>query len=171
MQRKNSYVKNNSSRSGIAMIMAIAVIVIISTLMALAITMSSKTSKQTINLYLYEQAQLLAKSAAEYTLLRISLDNNETDPCHVRFLNFSPDLDGDGNADFYDINVSIHYSYTSYPADKCPDDARFVDSTRFAPVTTPEQNGSVLLDIGVSVNDSTVTTEPIRYFKRTIQKL
>jgi type II secretory pathway pseudopilin PulG len=164
MQRKNSFIKQHSSRSGIAMIMAIAVIVIVSTLMALAISMSSKTSKDTIDLYLYEQSVLLAKSAAEYTLLRISLDNNETNPCNVTSLNFSPDLDGDGTADFYDINVTVKYSYTSYPA-TCP------ASVRFAPVTTPEQNGSVLLDIAVSVDDTTVTTEPIRYFRRTIQKL
>jgi len=156
MQRKNSILKAPSSRSGIAMIMAMAVIVIISTIMALAISMSSKTSKQTIDLYLYEQSALLAKSAAEYTLLRIALDNNVTNPCDVQSLNFTQD--------FYDINVTVKYSYTSYPA-TCP------ATVRFAPVTTPEQNGSVLLDIAVSVDDTTVTTEPIRYFRRTIQKL
>jgi len=164
MQRKNSTLKKNSYRHGIAMIMAITVIVIIATLMALALSMSSKTSKNTLDLYLYEQSVLLAKSAAEYTLLRISLDNNTTNPCNVQSLNFSPDIDGDGNADFYDIDVSVKYSYTNYPA-TCP------ASARFAPVTTPEQNGSVLLDITVSVDDTTVTTEPIRYFRRTIQKL
>jgi type II secretory pathway pseudopilin PulG len=156
MQRKNSFLKTGSSRSGIAMIMAIAVIVIVSTIMALAISMASKTSKQTIDLYLYEQSVLLAKSAAEYTLLRISLDNNATNPCNVQSLNFTQDI--------YDINVSVRYSYTSYPA-TCP------ASVRFAGVATPEQNGSVLLDIAVGVNDTTVTTEPIRYFRRTIQKL
>jgi len=146
-------------KSGMAMIMAIAVIVIISTIMALSIALSSQTTKRTTDVYIYEQAVLLAKSAAEYALLRISLDNNETDPCVVKKLDFKQD--------YYDINISVRYSYTSYPADaaKCP------LTSRFAPVTTDEQNGSVLLDIAVSVNDTNITTEPIKYFRRTIQKL
>jgi type II secretory pathway pseudopilin PulG len=168
MQRKNYTLKNSYKRfkNGMAMIMAIAVIVILATIMGLAISLTSETTKRTTDIYLYEQSVLLAKSAAEYALLRISLDNSPTDPCHVTTLNFSPDIDNDGITDFYDINISIKYSYTSYPSTTlCP------DSVRFAPVTTPEQNGSVLLDIAVSVNDSTVSTEPIRYFRRTIQKL
>ena len=163
MQRKNNIMKKfyTNSKKGMAMIMAIFVIVIVATIMSLAIALNSQTTKRTVNLYIYEQAILLAKSAAEYTLLRISLDNNSTNPCHVKTLNFSPDLDNDGVADYFDINVSVKYSYTNYPSG-CP---------RFAPVTTPEQNGSVLLDITVSVDDPTITTEPIRYFRRTIQKL
>ena len=38
-------------------------------------------------------------------------------------------------------------------------------------VSTEEQNGSVLMDITVSVNDTTITSEPITYFRRSIQKL
>ena len=161
MQREDDIMKQKSSKfkSGIAMIMAIAVIVVIATIMALSIALSSQTNKRTTDVYVYEQAVLLAKSAAEYTLLRISEDNNSTDPCHVNALNFSQD--------YYDINVSVKYSYTNYPTDttKCP------TSVRFAPVTTDEQNGSVLMDISVSVNNNTITSEPIRYFRRTIQKL
>jgi len=167
MQRKNNIMKKfyTNSKKGMAMIMAIFVIVIVATIMSLAIALNSQTTKRTVNLYIYEQAILLAKSAAEYTLLRISLDNNSTNPCHVKTLNFSPDLDNDGVADYFDINVSVKYSYTNYPPTGCP------TAVRFAPVTTPEQNGSVLLDITVSVDDTTITTEPIRYFRRTIQKL
>jgi len=156
MQRKNSFLKVKSSRNGIAIIMAIGAIVIVSTLMMLALSLSSKTSKNTVNLYLYEQSQLIAKSAAEITLLYISLENNASNPCHVTSVNFTEN-------DFYDVNVSVKYSYMNPPS-SC-------NGYTFATVTTEEQNGSVLLDIAVSVNDSTVTTEPIRYFKRTIQKL
>jgi len=156
MQRKNSLLKRKSSKNGIAMIMAVAAIVIISTLLALALSMTAKTSKNTINLYLYEQAQLIAKSAAELTLLYISLENNETNPCHVKSLNFT-------ERNLFDVNVTVKYSYLD-PSPCNPADT-------FATVTTEEQNGSVLLDITVSVDDATVTTEPIRYFKRTIQKL
>ena len=166
MQRKNYTLRTSYRRfrKGMAMIMAIMVIVILATIMGMAISLSSETTKRTTDIYLYEQSVLLAKSAAEYALLRISLDNNVTNPCNVTSLNFSPDIDNDGISDFYDINISIKYSYTNYPA-TCP------ASVQFAQITTPEQNGSVLLDIAVSVNDSTVSTEPIRYFRRTIQKL
>lgn len=152
MQRKNSILK--TSRSGIAMIMAIIAIVIISTIMALAIAMTSQTSKRTTDLYLYEQATLLAKSATEYALLKIAQDG----PCtHANDLNFQQDS-------IYDINISIHYIYTTTAVCSNVSDI-------YTTVETPEQNGSILIDVAVSVNDTTVTTEPIRYVKRTLQKL
>ncbi len=166
MQRKNYILKraHPKFRNAMAMIMAIAFIVIISTIMALALSLSSQTTKRTIDIYLYEQSVLLAKSGAEYALLRISLDNNEKNPCKVTSLNnIRPDIDNDGIPDFYDINISIKYSYKNPPS-SCK-------GKTFATVTTDEQNGSVLMDITVSVNDTSVSTEPIRYFKRTIQKL
>ncbi|MDQ7059831.1 MAG: hypothetical protein Q9M43_01315 [Sulfurimonas sp.] len=166
MQRKN-HLLNKSRRSGIAMIMAIMVIVVISTIMALGLRLSTQTTKSTVDLYVYEQAILLSKSAAEYALLRISQDNNATNPCNVTNLDFKPDMDNDGvvtNADYYDINVSIQYIYTAFPA-TC------AAASQYATVTTPEQNGSVLMDITVSVSDTSITSEPIRYFRRSIQKL
>jgi len=148
MQRKNNILK--SSRNGIAMIMAIAVMVIVATIMALSLSLTSQTSKRTVDLYLYEQSVLLSKSATEYALLRIAQDG----PCsHANDLNFIQDT-------FYDINISIEYIYTAG-----------VCASQYATVVTPEQNGSVLIDVTVSVTDDTVTSEPIRYFRRTIQKL
>ncbi len=161
MQRKNNFLKH--SKNGIAMIMAIVVIVIIATLLTLSISLTSQTSKRSTDVYLYEQAALLAHSAAEYALLKISQNNNSTNPCNISSLNFTPDLDGDGKPDIYDINISILYSYKN-PPENC-------NGKTFATINTAEQNGSVLLDITVSVNDITVASEPIRYFKRTLQKL
>lgn len=151
MQRKNNILNfsHKSARSGMAMIMAIAVIVIFATIMALALALTSQTSQRTTQLYLYEQAVLLSKSATEYALLRIAQEN----PCSYTGDNFTQD-------EFYDINISVQYIYT---ADVC--------INQYLTVTTPEQNGSVLLDVAVSVNDTNVSTEPIRYFRRTIQKL
>jgi len=162
MQRKNNLLRN-SHRNGIAMIMAIAVIVILATIMALALSLSTQTTKRTTDLYVYEQAILLSKSAAEYALLRISHDNTSANPCNVTSLNFSPDVDGDGTADYYDINISIKYVYKNPPV-SC-------DGKTYASVITDEQDGSALMDITVSVNDSSITSEPIRYFRRSIQKL
>jgi len=152
MQRKNSILKN--SRSAIAMLMAIGVIVIIGTIMALSISMTSQTSKRTKDLYIYEQAVLYSKSATEYALLRISRDNNSTNPCTFLGTNFMKD--------YYNINIIARYVYTSIPAG-CP--------ANTIVVTTPDQNGSVILDVAVSVTDTSITSEPIRYFRRTLQKL
>lgn len=133
-----------------AIIMAIAVIVIIGTIMALNMALTAQTTKRTSDLYLYEQTMLLSKSATEYALLRIAQSN----PCAYTGESFTQDS-------FYNIDISVQYIYTAG-----------VCLAQYATVTTPEQNGSVLLDVTVTVpNNINVTTEPIRYFRRTIQKL
>jgi Tfp pilus assembly protein PilX len=155
MQRKNSILSSSSkSRSGMALIMAIAVIVIISTIMALSLSLTANTSKRTTDLYLYEQSVLLSKSATEYAILQIS----QNSPCSYTGGSFTYDT-------LYDINISVSYIYdnTSY----CSANG----GTQYATVQTAEQSGSALIDVTVGVNDSTITTEPIRYFRRSIQKL
>ena len=155
MQRKNSilnsaYFRRSSKhlRAGIAMIMAITVIVIVATLMALSLALTSQTTKRTTDLYLYEQAVLLSKSATEYALLRISQDGACT---HTNDLNFVQDA--------YDINISMKYVYSSPCASS---------TDNYFTITTPESSGIVLMDVTVS---TTAGTEPIAYFKRTLQKL
>jgi len=157
MQRKNNLLKHSSrtkSRKGMAMIMAIMVIVIMTSIMALSLSMTAQTSKRTTDLYLYEQTQLLAKSAVEYALLKIG----QSAPCSYVGESFTQDS-------IYSIDINVEYIYDS--STSC--DAN--GATLYATVTTPEQSGSALIDITVSVNDITVSTEPIRYFRRTIQKL
>ncbi len=152
MQRKNNILR--SARSGMAMIMAIAVIVIIATIMALSISLTSQTTKRTTDVYLYEQSALLAHSAAEYALLRIS----QNPPCTNLDETFTQDT-------LYNITINLRYIYDSNAS--CIANG----GTLYTTVTTPEQNGSVLMDITVDVNNTTVASEPIRYFKRTLQKL
>ncbi|MFA6193161.1 MAG: hypothetical protein WC665_12520 [Sulfurimonas sp.] len=149
MQRKNYLLR----KSAFAMIMAIAVIVIISTIMALSLAMTAETTKRTTDLYLYEQAVLLSKSAAEYALLRISQDG----ACSHNNLNFRQD-------GIYNIDITMKYIYTA--PSPCAD-----INDKYFDIATPEQNGSVLMDITVSVTDENITSEPIRYFRRSIQKL
>ena len=158
MQRKNYILKTNphkngssflKKRSGFAMIMAIIVIVVISGIMALSLSLTAETTKRTVDLYLYEQAILYSKSAAELALLDIA-KNGCTDSKYILF---------DG---IYDANITMRYVYTG-TVGTCTD---------YFNITTPEQNGSVLMDITVSVRaDANVATEPIRYFRRSIQKL
>ncbi len=152
MQRKNNILK--TSRNGIAMIMAISVIVVVATIMALSLALTAQTSKQTTNLYLYEQSVLLSKSATEYTLLLIA----QNPPCSDINTSFVQDS-------IYTIDIGVSYIYNTNA------DCLTNGGTLFTTVTTPSQDGSALIDVTVSVTDSSVTSEPIRYFRRTIQKL
>ncbi|PHQ56906.1 MAG: hypothetical protein COA30_03425 [Sulfurimonas sp.] len=162
MQRKNCILERNSykkSRNGIAMIMAIIVIVIIATILTLSLQLSTQTSKKTVDLYLYEQAALLSHSATEYTMLKIS----QATPCSIDSLDFNY------NGSF-DINASMHY--ISVAGSACDTNAS-IDGTDLATVTYPSSDGAtVIIDIAVSVPKSlNITSEPIKYFRRTIQKL
>jgi len=154
MQRKNNILSLHTfkGRNAMAMIMAITVIVIIATIMALALALTSQTTKRTTDIYLHEQAALYSKAAAELALLDIA-KNGCTDIYNHTF--------GDAGEIKFDANITMQYAYTS-PVAGC---------TQFITINTPEENGSVLMDIAVTLHDSNLTTEPIRYFRRTIQKL
>lgn len=142
---------HKTSRNAIAMIMAISVIVIVATILTLSLMLTTQTTKKTTDIYLYERAVLLSKSATEYALLRISQDG----PCnHTNDLNFPQE-----NL-LYDINITLKYIYTT--PSPC------TTAQTYTTVTTPEQNGSVLMDVTVTTNAG---SEPIRYFRRTLQKL
>ena len=162
MQRKNNILI--SARSGMAMIMAITVIVIMATIMALSISLTSQTTKKIVDTYLYEQSVLLSKSATEYALLQIA----QSPPCSNINTNFLQD-------GFYNIAISVEYIYHDDPATVGIDEAQIPCTANggilYTAVNTPEQNGSAVMDVTVSVTDTTVATEPIRYFRRTIQKL
>ncbi len=134
------------------MIMAITVIVIIATIMALSVALTSQTTKRTTDIYLYEQASLYAKAASEIALLDIA-KNGCQDTNNTIF--------GNAGEIQYDANVTMQYIYTT-PVAGC---------TQYTTISTPEQNGSVVMDIAVTLHDPSITTEPIRYFRRTIQKL
>jgi flagellar basal body-associated protein FliL len=154
MQRKNSILRYSASkkRAGMAMIMAIMVIVIIATIMALALALTSETTKRTTDIYLHEQAALYSKAAAEFALLNIAKNGCSNSYNHT--------FGAAGEIQF-DANVTMQYSYTT-PIAGC---------TQYITINTPAENGSVLMDIAVTLHDSTITSEPIRYFRRTIQKL
>ncbi|QOP46350.1 hypothetical protein [Sulfurimonas paralvinellae] len=154
MQRKNSFLRHSAHkrRSGIAMIMAIMVIVIIATIMALALALTSQTTKRTTDIYLHEQASLYSKAAAELALLNIAKNGCSNNYNHTF---------GDAGEIKYDANVTMQYIYT-VPIGGC---------TQYITIHTPEESGSVMMDIAVTLHDPSITSEPIRYFRRTIQKL
>ena len=160
MQRKNSIINQRAHKPAFAMMMAIGVVVVMATVLALGLMLTAQTTKKTTDLYLYEQAVLEAHSAAEYSLLKIAEDG----PCtHFNDLHFTQD-------GIYDIQIINRFVYTNPLPAGCVNDGSANDNV-YTTVTTPEQNGSVLMDVSVSITNPTVVSEPIRYFKRSLQKL
>ncbi len=147
-----------NQRSGFTLIVAIFLLVALSSMMAIMISYTTQTSSQTKDIYLKEQAQLLAKSATEFALLAISgHDRTATGNC-VNQINatYSPD----SGSKLFDINTTIRYIGLGSIAG-CS------SLNGAGAIATAESNGTVLIDVYVTATD---TNPPIRYHRRTLQK-
>lgn len=159
MQRKNNLLmplKSPTNHNGFAMIIAVIVMITIATIIMFTLSKSTQTVKRTADSYLYEQAELHTKSAIEYALFRIAGEG-----C-INNLNFTLDT-------IYDVNITARYVYTGATTNV----AGTTNCNEYINpyITTNEQNGSVLMDIVISIDSADTGTDPIRYFRRTIQKL
>ena len=167
-ERRNNFrgTNNIGNRSAFAMIMAVGVIIVVATIMLLSLNTTALTSKRTVDTYFYEQAELHTKSAIEYALYTIA-NNGCTDNISLIGANA---IDG-----IYEVNIDMHYSFTGEStATTTTTNAAGNVCDNYTPntaITTNEQNGSVLMDVTVSVPTSVTGAEPIRFFRRTIQKL
>ncbi|WP_373033677.1 type II secretion system protein [Sulfurovum sp.] len=144
-------------RNGFAMIMAIFFMILIATLLSYMLSTTSETAKRTTNVYLNEQAQLLAKSAVEYAILRVSGQDRSGGTCVNSFNAQYPE-----GTPMFDINVSIQYIGFG-GLSGC--------NNYIGTIATPESNGTMLIDVYVSDNASLNLSEPISYHRRTLQKL
>ncbi len=151
-------------RRGVTLIMTIFLLVFLSIATVLMLSLSALTTKLTSDSYLYEQAQLLAKSSAEYTMLAISgHDRNTTALANMDCINSINAQYPDNVNPLFDINISIRYvGFGSSAANNCNS---YIDT-----IFTPETNGTILLDVMVRSNDNLQLNEPIVYHKRTLQK-
>ncbi len=151
------------------MLMAIIVIVIVGTLMALMISMSTTSLKRTANLYLNEQAMLLARSATEYALLAISGTDRTTGCLTSINTTYNPDSSA-GSTPMFTISINIQYIGLSggNANNECLIVENFITN---ANVTAPESKGSALIDVVVETDPTLNIGEPIRYHRRTLQKL
>jgi len=163
-------------RSGMAMIMAIAFLVIIAGMMAVMMNMTSVTTARTEQMYFKEQAQLLAKSATEFAVLAISghnrLGNNTS--CVIRINSQFPV--GGTVAPYFDINTTIRYIGLNAAAGTCAGANNYIP-TPFTPVggvihpIAPESDGTVLIDVYVRDTPGQLNlSNPIAYHRRTLQK-
>ncbi|MCD8477912.1 MAG: type II secretion system protein [Sulfurospirillum sp.] len=144
-------------RSGFSLITAIIFIVLVATLSMLALSFSSFSTKQTSDLFLREQAELLVQSGTEFALLAISgHDINATSNC-INAINAPYPT---AAAPLFDINITINYMGSGLPAAGC----KLLSNA----VVTADSNITVIID--TIVTDHNVSTEPIRLHRRTIQK-
>lgn len=161
MQRKNRILK----RRGMAMIMAIIMILVLGGIMAAVISMTSQTTKRTTDVYLHEQAILLTRSATEYAMLAVSGHNHNpvaaggTNNC-INTINAQ--YPSAANP-MFDITVNLQYIGFGSVTGACND---FITD-----VQTPDSNGSILMDVIVTSSPDLNLTEPIRYHRRTMQKM
>ena len=138
------------------MLTALIFMVLVATLGALALSLSTATVKQTSDLYLREQAELLVQSATEYALLAISGHAiNTTNGC-LNTINATYE-------NIFDINISLYYMGNGLPAG-CQTLTGNLNN-----ITTTDSNITVVIDTIVSTADG-ISTEPIRLHRRTIQK-
>ncbi len=149
------------TRGGFAMIMAIFFMILIATLLSYMLSTTAETAERTTNIYVNEQAQLLAKSAVEYAILRVSGHDRSGGTCENGFDAQYPDSINP----LFDINVTIQYIGFG----------GIGGCTNFIPtIQTPESNGTMLIDVYVSSTTGVGglnLSEPISYHRRTLQKL
>jgi hypothetical protein len=122
---------------------------------------TTETAQRTTNTYINEQAQLLAKSATEYAVLRVS-GFDRAAGCLPGFNAQYPDAINP----IFDINVTIQYF--GFGNGCAP---LFVAPYAIGSIQTPESNGTMLIDVYVQDNANLHFSEPIRYHRRTLQKL
>lgn len=150
-------------RRGFSMLTAIIFLVLVATIGALSLSLSSQTLKQTSDVYLREQAELLLQSATEYALLAIS--GHQITAATGCLNTIHSTYSHNGITPMFDINISIYYLGSGLPlmgaAHPCQ---KFSDNN----ISTADSNITVIID--TVVQDRNISTEPIRLHRRTIQK-
>ncbi len=142
------------------MIMAVSVLVVLATIMAFSIQVSSKTSKRVIDSYVKNQAELYAKNAAEYALYKISTATTNCSPTTIPTFTLGPN-------DEYQVSINIQYAYSNIT---CPNSADNYVTLQSAP-SFARRYGYAKIDVTVLVNDTTLTSEPIRVFRRYLEDI
>ncbi len=151
-------------RSGFSLITAIVFIILVATLSMLALSFSSFSTKQTSDLFLREQAELLLQSGTEFALLAISGHQiTAANGCLNQINSQYPEA---GANAIFDINITINYMGNGLNAASGGNCNLLSDI-----VDTNESNVTVIIDTIVETTPSnTISTEPIRLHRRTIQK-
>lgn len=145
-----------TKRSGFAMILAIFVVVLVAMGGALLMRSGAQESKAVGDKYLRAQAQLLAKSATEYAIMRVQGFNAAGCLNQLNITVYNSNGAVAGN-EMFDVVVTMNYSFSGMaPAGICN-----------VLAASTGKDSSVLMD--VTVTDYNLSTEPIRVHERSWQ--
>jgi len=163
-------------RKAFSMITAIFVILLMATVSALILNVSSQTVKATTMQYKQEQAILYAKSYTELALMYATANDPTLTNCAENIdANIGADVStGDG----YNIQVRIAYINSNTETLQCHSTRILADATTTDNVTTPLER-QIIIDTYVRYHDDAVasawtgTGNPpwLTYHRRTLQKL
>lgn len=143
-------------RRGFSLIIAIIFLVLVATIGMFSLNTSAVTAKQTTDIFLREQAELLAQSATEVAILNLLQRNFSTD-CPITAGNeiiVNQPFPDAANTLF---RVTVRVDRLFGTIGTCVGDA----------ISTPGSVGTVILDTVVR----STTEIPVRVHRRTIQKL
>lgn len=169
MQAKNHilinrfFKRSSRPRKGFALLTATFVLIIISAMLTIMLSQTTATAQKTVNDYLYEQAVLLAYSATELAVLRLSQQNHAagcatTLPTVTYPSSTSP---------MFTITTTVEYIWSAADAAALPASCSNYIST----LNTAESSGAAHIDVTVTSDANLNLSEPIRFHRRTLQKL
>jgi len=145
-------------RSGFSLLTALIFLILVATISTLALSLSTLSTKQTADIYLKNQAELLLRSGTEFAMLAISGTDYNATNCSDNIINMVYPEDSPNHT--HEINVTI--SYIGSGLGVC---AKVLAND----VNTSDSNRTVIIDTIVSTKVGLVT-EQIRLHRRTIQK-
>ena len=147
-------------RKGFSLILAMIVLVIVSSLAAFMVSLSSVSAKNTSDIYLKEQAELLMQSATEYSILAV-LGHDNSNSC-VENINIT--YPSSSNP-IFDINVSLWYIFDFTPS------SSYCSHVLSSNLVDGNSSFTIIIDTTVSTSSNLNLSEPIRLHRRTVQKL
>lgn len=173
-------------KKGFALIIAVIFVVLIATLGALSLSLSSSSVKQTSSVFLKEQAELLALSATQHAVLALQAhDFNASNP-NATCLESIDSIFPEEKQPIFNINVSIRYIGNNLPK-KCNknvilhngeqefnnkfEDKIYINDNSASNRKDTQDNYIIAIIDAVVTSEKSVSPEPVRFHKRTVQSL
>ena len=91
-------------KKGFSLILAIIFILLVASIGALSMSISSSSAKTSVNLFIHEQAKLLADGAVEYAIMKVQQNNFATTCVDEIVINYP-----NGTNPTFRANISITY--------------------------------------------------------------
>lgn len=101
-------------KKGFSLILAIIFILLVASIGALSMSISSSSAKTSVNLFIHEQAKLLADGAAEYAIMKVQQNDFATtcvDEIEIKYPN--------EDSPTFKANISITYIGDEKTIEKC----------------------------------------------------